>query len=104
MPLAGRTKLRVSKIFFWGTFFVFVEYLCKRSPKTETKNIKNYSSILAIVNHRNWLDGSPPLTKKYFDIVWGATPPENPPNGPTKNQVFEQLKLEFYFGLISVDI
>ena len=32
-----------------------------RSPKIKTKNIKNYSSILAIVNHRNWLDDSPPL-------------------------------------------
>ena len=44
-----------------GHLFVFVEYLCKRSPKIKTKNIKNYSSILAIVNHRNWLDDSPPL-------------------------------------------
>ena len=24
--------------------------------------MKNYSSILAIVNHRNWLDDSPPLS------------------------------------------
>ena len=62
MVLAGRSKLRVSKNFFWGTsFFVFVEYLCKRNPKIKTKNIQNYSSILAIVNHRNWLDDSPPL-------------------------------------------
>ena len=61
MVLAGRTKLRVSKNFFGGYLFVFVEYLCKRSPKIKTKNIKNYSSILAIVNHRNWLDDSPPL-------------------------------------------
>ena len=44
--------------------FVFVEYLCNRSPKIKTKNIKNCSSILAIVNHRNWLDDSPPLTMK----------------------------------------
>ena len=27
----------------------------------KAKNMKNYSSILAIVNHRNRLDGSPPL-------------------------------------------
>ena len=33
-------------------------------PKIKTKNIKNYSSILAIVNHRNWLDDSPPLTEE----------------------------------------
>ena len=38
------------------------EDLCNRSPKIKTKNIKNYSSILAIANHRNWLDDSPPLT------------------------------------------
>ena len=42
---------------------MFVEYLCKRSPKIKTKNIKNYSSILAFVNHRNWLDDSPPLNE-----------------------------------------
>ena len=61
MVLAGRSKLRVSKSFFRGDiFFTFVEYFCKRSPKIKTKNIKNYSSILAIVNHRNWLDDSPP--------------------------------------------
>ena len=74
------------KLFSGGHLLVFVEYLCKRSPKIKTKNIKNYSSILAIVNHRNWLDDSPPLTAqarvlvlfdisryltdKYFDIVW----------------------------------
>ena len=33
--------------------FVLVKYLGNRSPKIKTKNIKNYSSILAIVNHRN---------------------------------------------------
>ena len=41
-----------TKTFFGGYLFVFVECLCKRSPKIKTKNIKNYSSILAIVNHR----------------------------------------------------
>ena len=66
MVLSGRTKLRISKSFFGGYLFVFVEYLCKRSPKIKTKNIKNYSSILAIVNHRNWLDDSPPLNAKYL--------------------------------------
>ena len=49
------------KLFSGGHLFVFVEYLCKRSPKIKTKNIKKYSSILAIVKHRNWLDDSPPL-------------------------------------------
>ena len=60
--LAGRSKLRVSQNFFRGYLFVFVEYLCNCSLKINTKNIKNYRSILAIVNHRNWLDDSPPLT------------------------------------------
>ena len=66
--LAGRTKLSFQKIFFRGYLFLFVEYLCKRSPKIKTKNIKNYSSILAIVNHRDWLDDSPPpliITKNF---------------------------------------
>ena len=49
------------KLFSGGHLFVFVEYLCNRSPKIKTKNIKNDSSILAIVNHWNWLDDSPPL-------------------------------------------
>ena len=67
MVLAGRTKFRVSKkIFIGGDLFVFAEYLCKRSPKIKTKNIKNYSSILAIVNHLNWLDDSPPLILGLF--------------------------------------
>ena len=51
------------KTFFGGYLFVFVEYHCNRSPKIKTKNIKNCSSILAIVNHQNWLDDSPPLTR-----------------------------------------
>ena len=67
MVLAGRTKLRVSKNFFRGYLFVFVEYLCNCSPKIKTKNIKNYSSTLAIVNQRNWLNDSPPL------ITWSST-------------------------------
>ena len=51
------------KTFYGGYLFVFVEYLCNGSHKIKTKNIKNYSSILAIVNHRNWLDDSQPLSK-----------------------------------------
>ena len=50
------------KFFLGGYLFVFVEYFCNRSHKIKTKNIKNYSSILAIVNHRNLLDDLPPLT------------------------------------------
>ena len=64
MVFAGRSKLKVSKNFFsGGHLFVFVEYLCNRSLKIKTKNIKNCSSILAIVNHWNWPDDSPPLTR-----------------------------------------
>ena len=67
--LAGRTKFRVSKNFFRGYLFVFVEYLCNRSLKIKTKNIKNYSSILAIINHRNWLDDSPSLGQKLIEFL-----------------------------------
>ena len=55
-------NLEFLKTFFGGYLFVFVEYLRNRSHKINTKNIKNYSSILAIVNHQNWLDDSPHLT------------------------------------------
>ena len=41
---------------------MFAEYLCNRNPQIKTKNIKHYGSILAVVNHRNWLDDSPPLS------------------------------------------
>ena len=54
------------KLISGGHLFVFVEYLRNRSPKIKAKNIKNYSSILAIVNHRNWLDDSPPLTREFL--------------------------------------
>ena len=56
--LAERAKLRVSKNFFGGYLFAFAEYLCNCGLKINTKNIKNYSSILAFINHRNWLDDS----------------------------------------------
>ena len=62
MVLAEEQNSEFPKKFFGEYLFVFVEYLCNRSPKIKTKNIKNYSSILAIVNDRNWLDDSPPLT------------------------------------------
>ena len=52
------------KLFSGGHLFVVVECLCKRSPKIKTKNIKNYSLVSAIVNHRNRLDDSPPLNAK----------------------------------------
>ena len=49
------------KTFFGGYLFAFIEYLCNRSLKIKTKSIKNYSSILTIINHWNWLDDSTPL-------------------------------------------
>ena len=58
----GKNKSQsFQKYFFGGYLFIFVECLCNRSSKIKTKNIKNYSSILAIVNHLNWLDDWPPL-------------------------------------------
>ena len=58
------------KLFVGGYLFVFVEHLCNCSPKIKRKNIKNYSSILTIVNHWNWLDDSPPLsTGTYPDLM-----------------------------------
>ena len=44
-----------------GYLLVFVENLCNYNPKMRPKNCKNYISILAIANYRNWLDASPPL-------------------------------------------
>ena len=71
----GKIKTQsFQKLFSGGHLFVFVEYLCNRSPKIKTKNIKNYSSILAIANHRNWLDDSPPLRYRnsFLEILLGV--------------------------------
>ena len=59
------------KTFFGGYLLVFVEYLCNRNPKIKTKNIKNYSSILTIVNHWNWLHNLLPLN---YTLMARATP------------------------------
>ena len=59
---AGRINSEFPKLFVEGYLFAFVKYLFNHSPKTKTKNLKTYSSILAIVNHRNWLNDSPPLS------------------------------------------
>ena len=56
------------KTFSGGYLLAFVEYLCNRSPKIKTTNIKNYSSISAIVNQRNWLDDSPPLSCNFMHL------------------------------------
>ena len=73
------------KLFSGGHLFVYVEYLCNRSPKIKTKNIKNYSSILAIVNHWNWLDDSPPL-RSWFVL---------------KSKMFQEWKLMLRNALFS---
>ena len=57
----GKNKNQSFQKLFGGYLFVFVKYLCNRSPKIKTTNIKNCSSILAIVSHRDWLDDSPHL-------------------------------------------
>ena len=48
------------------------------------------------------------LTDKYFDIVWGWHLPGDPfkwtPQMEPQKSIFEWLKFEFYFFLISVDI
>ena len=44
------------------------------------------------------------LTDKYFDIVWGATPLETPPNGPPKNQFFLLLNLGCQCFMILAEI
>ena len=44
------------------------------------------------------------LTDKYFDIVWGTTPPGTPRNEPPKNHFFERLNFGFPRCLMSVGI
>ena len=76
--LGGKNKTQsFQKLFVGGYLFVFVEYLRNRSLKIKTKNIKNYRSILAIVNHRHWLDDSPPLKPKlnYNNILHATNLP-----------------------------
>ena len=59
----GKNKTQSFQKPFFGVYLVaFVKYLCNCSLKINTKNIKKYRSILVIINHRNWLDDSPPLT------------------------------------------
>ena len=61
MVLAGRTKLRVSKNFFRGDIFLYLlNIFATAIPKLKQKISK---IKVQIVNHRNWLDDSPPLMK-----------------------------------------
>ena len=61
-----KTDLGFPKTFYGGYVFVFAVYLCNRSLKMTAKHIKNYISILAIVNYRKWLDASPFLLSILF--------------------------------------
>ena len=46
-------------------------------------------ATLLVAAQASGFDISRYLRDKSFDINWGTTPPETPPNGPTKNQFFE---------------
>ena len=76
MVLVGRAKLRDSKNFFRGTSFCICRISLQTQPQNQNKKYQNYSSILAIVNHRNWLDDSPPLIVEkvhlFGDIICGC--------------------------------
>ena len=92
MVLAGRSKLRVSKNFSQGDIFLYLlNFFATAVPKLKQKISKKYSSILAIVNHWNWLNDSPPLKLLYapnlFDIYR---------NG------FKILGLQTYLSLMSL--
>ena len=53
--------------------FAFPDYLGSRSPQIRTKNFKNYTSILTIVNLRNRLNASPPVNLFELFCVWQYT-------------------------------
>ena len=59
----GKNKTQSFQKLFSGDIFLYLlNMFATAAPKVKAKNIKNYCSILAVVNHRNWLDNSPPLT------------------------------------------
>ena len=51
-----------------GYLFVFVENLPKRNPKIRTKNFKKLICVWGIVNYQNWLNASPPLRSKIWNV------------------------------------
>ena len=55
----GNKTQSFQKLFSGDIFLYLLNIFANAAPKSKT--IKNYSSILAIVNHRNWPDDSPPL-------------------------------------------
>ena len=56
----SKLKAAINEVFLSTQEDICLEYLCNRSPKIKTKHIKIYSLVLTMVNHRNWLDNSPP--------------------------------------------
>ena len=62
-------KFRVVKKFLQGIFLCICLISLQRSPKMRAKDFKNFISILAVVNHQNWLDASPHLTLPRFQKV-----------------------------------
>ena len=49
------------KLFSGDIFLHLLNIFATAASKLKQKIQKNYSSILAIANHRNWLNDSPPL-------------------------------------------
>ena len=65
---AEETDLGFPKSFCWKYLFVFVEYLCYRSPKMRRKHFKNFILILSIVNYRNRLCASLTLNANHVKL------------------------------------
>ena len=61
--LVGRTKLKSFQKLFSGDIFLNLLNIFATAASKLTQKISKiiYSSILAFINHRNWLDDSPPL-------------------------------------------
>ena len=52
----GKNKTQSFQNFFAGDIFVHLLNIFATAVPKSKQNIKNYSSILTIVNHRDWLD------------------------------------------------
>ena len=66
----GKNKTQSFQKLFWGDIFFCLLNIFETAAQ-KSKHIKHYCSILAIVNHRDWLDDSPPLNallNKYWGI------------------------------------
>ena len=61
---AGRTNSRFPKTALGNISLYLLNIFATAGPKSEQKIFKNYISIIAMVNDRNWLKASPPLRLK----------------------------------------